>query len=64
MTMAEAFGEKAVLGIFYLLGFILWSVEALLSLFCLQNTYKVFRGKASNEEIKNNLARAVIQNAV
>ena len=45
MTMAEAFNDKAVLGIFYLIGCILWAIEGLFCMYCLSNAYRVFRGR-------------------
>ena len=60
MSMAEAFNENSVLGIFYLIGVILWALEGLLSLYCMKVAYASFRGRADPNEAKSQFAQAVI----
>ena len=59
MSMAEAFNENSVLGIFYLIGVILWALEGLLSLYCMQVAYRTFRGRADMADVKSQFAQAV-----
>lgn len=59
MSMAEAFNENSVLGIFYLIGVICWALEGLLSLYCLQVAYRTFRGRAPPSAIKKEFAQSV-----
>ena len=59
MSMAEAFNENSVLGIFYLIGVILWALEGLLTLYCMQVAYRTFRGRADMADVKSQFAQAV-----
>ncbi len=64
MSMAEAFNENSVLGIFYLIGCVLWAIEGLFSIYCLKVAYMTFRGKADPAQARKELAASVAQNAV
>ncbi|KAJ7292331.1 hypothetical protein O6H91_15G035600 [Diphasiastrum complanatum] len=64
LPLFQIFGKSVVIGIFYLIGAILFSTELLLSLWVLQQVYSYFRGTGKEAEMKRQLARSAVRAAI
>jgi hypothetical protein len=64
LSFIKALDKDTVIGIMYLVGCILWVLEALVSIVVLQRVYAYFRGTGKGAEVKRQGARAVVQAAV
>ncbi|KAE8724456.1 Secretory carrier-associated membrane protein 3 [Hibiscus syriacus] len=59
LSAINVMSHHALVGIFYLVGFGLFCVETLLSMWVIQRVYRYFRGAGKAAEGKRNAARGV-----
>jgi hypothetical protein len=57
----DRFDGSAVVGVFYLIGFICWIFEALLSFTVMSQTYRMFRGQGGEQQLQSEAAGAAIR---
>ncbi|XP_019412920.1 PREDICTED: secretory carrier-associated membrane protein 1-like isoform X4 [Lupinus angustifolius] len=57
-------GDNALVGIFYFIGFGLFCLESLISIWVIQQVYMYFRGSGKAEEMKHQAARRTVMAAV
>eukprot|EP01018_Ginkgo_biloba_P034875 Gb_00347 [translate_table: standard] len=60
----DIFSDHTLVGIFYLVGFGLFVLESLLSMWVLQQVYMYFRGSGKTAELKRDAARGVVSAAL
>lgn len=63
VTMIKAFDVGQVYGFVFLVGAIVWTLEALWSLWCLRSVYLSFRGRGGPEAAKKEALKATISAA-
>ncbi|KAJ7552855.1 hypothetical protein O6H91_06G112300 [Diphasiastrum complanatum] len=64
LPLFDIFGKSVVIGIFYLIGGILFSLESLLSLWVVREVYGYFRGTGKAAEMKRQLAQGAVRTAI
>ncbi|KAI4322632.1 hypothetical protein L6164_022308 [Bauhinia variegata] len=60
----DLFGDHALVGIFYFIGFALFCLESLLSIWVIQQVYMYFRGSGKAAEMKREAARGTMMAAL
>ncbi|GLU23071.1 hypothetical protein SLE2022_391030 [Rubroshorea leprosula] len=60
----DVIGDNVIIGIFYFIGFGLFCVESLISLWVLQQVYMYFRGSGKAAEMKREAARGALRAAI
>ncbi|BBN03062.1 secretory carrier-associated membrane protein [Marchantia polymorpha subsp. ruderalis] len=58
------FGDSTVIGILYMIGFILFTLEVLLSVYVLTEVYSYFRGSGKAAEMKRQAAQGALRAAI
>ncbi|XP_076948816.1 secretory carrier-associated membrane protein 3-like isoform X2 [Bidens hawaiensis] len=60
----DLIGDHALVGIFYFVGFGLFTLESLLSIWVIQQVYMYFRGSGKAAELRREVARGAVRAAV
>uniref|UniRef100_A0A0C9RQY3 Secretory carrier-associated membrane protein n=1 Tax=Wollemia nobilis TaxID=56998 RepID=A0A0C9RQY3_9CONI len=60
----DVFSDHLLVGIFYLIGFILFTLESVISIRVLQQVYMYFRGSGKEAEMKREAARGALRAAI
>ncbi|KAM7492277.1 hypothetical protein LguiA_035198 [Lonicera macranthoides] len=60
----DLLGDQAMVGIFYLIGFALFAVESMMSIWVIQQVYMYFRGSGKAAEMKREAARSTMMSAL
>lgn len=63
-AIVTALPEQKVVGIVYIVGALMWSAEALLSIWVLKDVYSTFRGNKGEERLKSAAMQSVALHAV
>ncbi|XP_010657282.1 secretory carrier-associated membrane protein 1 isoform X2 [Vitis vinifera] len=63
LPAVDLLSKHALVGIFYLIGFGLFCLESLLSIWVVQQVYMYFRGSGKAQEIKRDAARGTVMQA-
>ncbi|CAL0312034.1 unnamed protein product [Lupinus luteus] len=64
LSAIDVVGDHALIGIFYFIGFGLFCLETLISLWVIQQVYMYFRGSGKAAEMKREAARGALRAAV
>ncbi|OIW10419.1 hypothetical protein TanjilG_24979 [Lupinus angustifolius] len=64
LSAIDVVGDHALIGIFYFIGFGLFCLETLISLWVIQQVYMYFRGSGKAAEMKREVARGALRAAV
>ncbi|RDX97380.1 Secretory carrier-associated membrane protein 3 [Mucuna pruriens] len=64
LSAIDVLGDHALIGIFYFIGFGLFCVETLISIWVIQQVYMYFRGSGKAAEMKREAARGAIRAAI
>uniref|UniRef100_A0A5B6ZGI3 Secretory carrier-associated membrane protein n=1 Tax=Davidia involucrata TaxID=16924 RepID=A0A5B6ZGI3_DAVIN len=64
LAAIDVLGDHALVGIFYFIGFGLFCVESLLSIWVIQQVYLYFRGSGKTAEMKRDAARHTVMAAL
>ncbi|TKY71643.1 putative secretory carrier-associated membrane protein 1 [Spatholobus suberectus] len=64
LSAIDVVGDHAVVGIFYFVGFGLFCVETLISIWVIQQVYMYFRGSGKAAEMKREAARGAMRAAI
>jgi len=60
-AVIDRFDDNTVVGFFYLVGFLFWVFEALLSMTVMSSAYKMFRGQGGGERLQEEAAGAAFR---
>ncbi|KAG6517930.1 hypothetical protein ZIOFF_021329 [Zingiber officinale] len=60
----DIMGDHALVGIFYFIGFGMFCLESLLSVWVIQQVYMYFRGSGKEAEMKREVARGALRAAI
>eukprot|EP00854_Cymbomonas_tetramitiformis_P001596 gene1596-2232_t len=63
-SMIAMFDENGIIGFFYLVGFFLWTAEAIFSTWVMKITYALFRGTGAEGELKAEAAKVAASQIV
>ncbi|KAK7412290.1 hypothetical protein VNO78_03743 [Psophocarpus tetragonolobus] len=64
LSAIDVLGDHAIIGIFYFVGFGLFCIETLISVWVIQQVYMYFRGTGKAAEMKRDAARGAIRAAI
>ncbi|KAJ7946922.1 Secretory carrier-associated membrane protein [Quillaja saponaria] len=64
LPAVDVVGDHALVGIFYFIGFALFCLESLLSIWVIQQVYMYFRGSGRAAEMKQEVARGAVRAAL
>ncbi|XP_057962046.1 secretory carrier-associated membrane protein 5 isoform X2 [Malania oleifera] len=64
LAAVDVFGDHALVGIFYFIGFGIFCVETVLSIWVIQQVYMYFRGSGKAAEMKREAARGAMRAAL
>ncbi|XP_057861570.1 secretory carrier-associated membrane protein 2 isoform X2 [Cryptomeria japonica] len=64
LPLIDVFSDHVLVGIFYLIGFILFTLETLISMRVLQQVYMYFRGSGKEAEMRREAARGALRAAI
>ncbi|KAL5157229.1 Secretory carrier-associated membrane protein 3 [Glycine soja] len=64
LSAIDVVGDHAVIGIFYFVGFGLFCIETLISIWVIQQVYMYFRGSGKAAEMKREAARGAMRAAI
>ncbi|XP_073131944.1 secretory carrier-associated membrane protein 2-like [Henckelia pumila] len=64
LPAVDIIGKHAIVGVFYFIGFGLFCLESLLSLWVIQQVYMYFRGSGKAAEMKREAARGALRAAI
>ncbi|KAG4959966.1 hypothetical protein JHK87_036599 [Glycine soja] len=64
LAAIDVLGDHALIGIFYFIGFGLFCVETLISIWVIQQVYMYFRGSGKAAEMKREAARGALRAAI
>ena len=64
LSAIDVVGDHAVIGIFYFVGFGLFCIETLISIWVIQQVYMYFRGSGKAAEMKQEAARGAMRDAI
>ncbi|KAK7362942.1 hypothetical protein VNO77_05067 [Canavalia gladiata] len=64
LSAIDVLGDHALIGIFYLVGFGLFCIETLISIWVIQQVYMYFRGSGKAAQMKREAARGAIRAAI
>lgn len=60
----ECLSDNLLVGIFYFIGFAMFTIEALLSMWVIQQVYMYFRGSGKQQDLKREAARGTVMAAL
>ncbi|GJZ17103.1 secretory carrier-associated membrane protein 2-like protein [Tanacetum coccineum] len=64
LPAVDLVGKHALVGIFYFVGFGLFCLESLLSIWVIQQVYMYFRGSGAAAEMRREVARGAVRAAM
>ncbi|MED6212443.1 Secretory carrier-associated membrane protein 2 [Stylosanthes scabra] len=64
LSAIDVLGDHALIGIFYFIGFGLFCIETLISIWVIQQVYMYFRGSGKAAEMKREAARGTLRAAI
>ncbi|WVZ22006.1 hypothetical protein V8G54_000550 [Vigna mungo] len=64
LSAIDVLGDHALIGIFYFIGFGLFCIETLISIWVIQQVYMYFRGSGKAAEMKREAARGALRAAI